>query len=325
MKTWKHVFLASLCATLLAPLPGMAFSLGEISVQSYLGAPFRATIPLQAAPGENPATDCLSLAPPPPTKGMLYLRHAGFSLAKRDGELQLVISGVNAVNESYLNVFIQNDCQEQGQLVKKYTVLIDLPDHSASSQSIEPTPAVAKQPDLPKIRNESASPSRPGGVGAERSMAKRNKPAGRHKQPALSGEPSKDNLRVLSSGTEESAAEAGQTEMQRLQQKEKELTRHLDDMTAQLLAAQAHLVELESKLAEMRKALAQQDKLMASTKKPPAPPQEPASSWTDYWPVAPLVVLAVGLVFLLTRRMLGRSRNEDEPTRQLRGKASNPF
>lgn len=292
-------------------------------MQSYLGEPFRAMIPLQTATGEEVDITCLSFAPTPPAEGMTYLRHAKLSLSKEGGTWQLVVSGNNALNEPYISVVIQNGCQEQGRVVREYTVLIDPATFTAAPQTMEEKPAAmeekptaGEQSALPTSKAAGVSPSRAGNGHAARTMEKRGTPAISREKLARRAAPSKDRLKVVS-GAGEAPARPEQTEKERLQQREKELTRELDDKTAQFLAMQAQLATLESKLAEMQKTIALQNKMMAAMQKPAVPSQKPAYNWKDYWPAGPGILIA-GMVYFLASRSRKRSLENWQPTSQSR-------
>lgn len=325
MNTWKLAPIATLVTVLLAPLPGAAFSLGEITVQSYLGDPFRATIPMQTAPDEEVDITCLSLAPPPQSEGMVYLRHAQFSLSRQGGTWQLLISGNNALNEPYLSIFIQSGCQEQGRLVREYTVLIDPATYVEMPQAMEKAPAASKQTVLPATPTASSTPSWASSGHAVRSKTKHAPPAIARKKVVSHTAPPKDRLKVVS-GVGEAPATPGQTEKERMQQREKELTKELDDKTAQFLAMQAQLAKLESKLSEMQKTIALQNTMLAAMQKPPTPPQKPAYSWKDYWPAGPGILVA-GMIYFLASRSRKRTLENWEPTLRnpSSGKTRNPF
>lgn len=312
MNTWKPAFIATLAATLLAPLPGAAVSLGEITVLSYLGDPFRATIPLQTAPGEEVDITCLSLAPPPPTEGMLYLRHAQLSLSRRDGNWQLNVTGRDVLNDPFISLLIQSGCQDEGRLVREYTVLVDPETYAAVPQTMEEKPAASKGSALPASPTKRVSPSRKYHRHIARTRGKGVKPGIEQQKFTQHAAPAKDQLKVLS-GVGEAPAMPGKTEKERTQQREKELTRELDDKTAQFLAMQAQLTTLESKLAEMQKTIALQNKMLAGMQKPPVPAPKPAYSWKEYWPAGPGILIA-GMIYFLASRSRKRSLENWEPT-----------
>jgi len=324
MNIWKLAPIATLISALLAPLSGAAVSLGEINMQSYLGDPFRATIPLQISPNEEVDITCLSLAPPPPAEGMVYLRHARLSLSKQGGTWQLLISGSNALNEPYISVVIQSGCQEQGRVVREYTVLVDPASFTSPPQAMEEKPATVEgkpttgeHSALPTSNADGApSPSRANTDHAVRTIEKRATPAVARKKPVKRAAPPKDRLKVIS-GVGEAPARPEQTEKERLQLREKELTRELDDKTAQFLAMQAQLATLEAKMAEMQKTITLQNKMMAAMQKPAVTPQKPAYNWKDYWPAGPVMLIA-GMVYFLASRSRKRSLENWQPTNQSR-------
>lgn len=327
MKTLKLAPIVTLTATLLVPLPGAAFSLGEINVQSYLGSPFRATIPIQTEPAEEVDISCLNLAPPPPTEGMIYLRHAKLSLSRQGGIWQLHVSGSNVLNEPYISVLIQSGCQEQGRLMREYTVLIDPATFTEIPQSTEEKPADHESSRPPASSMESIAPPPRASSRATRTTEKRSAPAMARKKPArqsVQSAPSKDRLKVVS-GVGEAPAKPGQTEKEQLQQREKELTKELDDKTAQFLAMQAQLVTLEAKLSEMQKTIALQNQMMASMQNQPAPPQKATFNWKDYWPAGPAILVA-GMIYFLASRSRKRALTDWQPTLGANsGKTKNPF
>ncbi|BCB27761.1 hypothetical protein SKTS_26470 [Sulfurimicrobium lacus] len=324
MNTWKIAPIATLVITLLAPLPGAAFSLGEITVQSYLGDPFRATIPVQTAPNEEVDISCLNLSPPAPADGMVYLRHAQLSLSRQGGMWQLLISGNNALNEPYLSVFIQSGCQEQGRLVREYTVLIDPATYVEVPQAMEKAPSISKQT-VAATPAAGGTSSRASNRRAARSKAKQGTPPIARKKIISHTVPSKDRLKVVS-GVAETPAAPGQTEKERMQQREKELTKELDDKTAQFLAMQAQLAKLESKLSEMQKTIELQNRMLAAMQKPSTPAQKTANSWKDYWPAGPGILIA-GMIYFFASRSRKRTLENWEPTQRgsNSGKARNPF
>lgn len=325
MNTWKFASIATLATALLAPLPGIAVSFGEINVHSYLGDVFRGTIPLQTEPGEEVDIACLSLAPPPQAEGMVYLRHAKLSLSRQGNAWQLVITGSNALNEPYLSVLIQNGCQEQGRLIREYTVLIDPAIYTAVPQAVEEKPAVETQSALPPSTPKTSTPFRTRSDQAARTAAKRGKPAIARGKHARHSAPAKGRLKVVS-GTGEAPAQPGQTEKERWQQREKELTKELDDKTAQFLAMQAQLAKLESKLVEMQKTIELQNKMMASMQKPVVQAQKSAYDWKELWPAGPGILVA-GMIYFLASRSRKRSLENWQPTLNgsNSGKANNPF
>lgn len=326
MNIWKHAPSAVLAAALLAPLPGAALSLGEITVHSYMGYPFRATIPLRTAPGEEVDITCFRLAPPPNTEGMTYLRHAQLSLSRRGENWQLLVTGSNALNDPYISILIENSCQDQGSMVREYTVLIDPPTSTVTTQAMEETMQAAPESPAPTPKQTQTRAAAKAGVAhSARHTAKHIKPAIARKKLVPHTAPTKGRLKVMSS-VSDAPAKPDQPEKERLQQREKDLTRELDDKTAQFLALQTKLTMLESKLSDMQKTIALQNRIMASLQRPPAAPQKPDIAWANYWPAGPGILLA-GMIYLLARRSRKRSLENWEPLlRESKSrKVKNPF
>lgn len=315
MKNWSPYTLVLLAAALLAPSYGTAIGLGEINVQSFLGEPFRATIALQTTENEEVDVACLSLSPPPQTEGMVYLRRARLSLSEQAGTRQLLVSGTHVLDEPYLNIVIKSSCEAHGHMLREYTVLIDPPSYIATytpPPQTDPEREVTDDtapasPDLAKII---ARPSPAGNLGARKS-AKR--PQGAVMKKTLGRTPAKrDQLKVIS-GVGDAPLKAEQTEKERLQQREKELMKELDDKTAQYLAMQSQLEKLEAKLAEMQKTIALQNKIMASMQQASAPARKTDFNWKDYWLAGPFVLVA-GLGYFLARRSRKQSLDDWKPT-----------
>ncbi len=135
----------------------------------------------------------------------------------------------------------------------------------------------------------------------------------RRKAGRSSSAPGQDRLKVIS-GVGETQVKAEQTEKERLQQREKELMKELDDKTAQFLAMRAQLEKLETRLAEMQKTVALQNKIMASMQQTPAPSKKPGLSWNGYWLAGP-VFLITGMGYFIARRLRRRSLENWAPAR----------
>lgn len=301
--------LALFSAALLAPTTGIAYGLGDIRVESYLGQPFRATIPIQGSQGEEIDTDCLKLSPPALERDMVYLRRATLSVVSQNNTSQLVISGHFPLDEPYINVVIDLGCKEQGHLTREYTVLIDPPNYS-----YRPSPALPSG-EIPAstTKAKSSAPGEISDIQPARSAKKKARSVLKKAKPTKIVKKRQDQLKVLS-GSGEKPAQPGLSEKERLQLHEKELMKELDDKTARYLEMQAQLSKLESKLAEMQKTLEAQNKLLAAMQQAPAPEKlvSPGRKM-DYWLAAPLL-LAGGIAYFLARRSRKRSLDEWAPT-----------
>lgn len=310
MNKYNILLLVMLTTVAMAPAPSSAYSLGDIRVQSSLGQPFRATIPIHANRGEEIDAGCLRLSPPPAEKDMVYLRRATLSVTSSGDRPQVLISGHYPLDEPYLNVIIALGCKDQGHMTREYTVLIDPPDYtylpalsSASKEELHPKDGIKEGArslisDAQPVRSSKKKP---------RHILKKAKPAQLAKSP-------RGQLKVMS-GAGDKPAQPGLSENERLQQREKELMKELDDKTAKHLEMQAQLAKLESKLAEMQKTLEQQNKLLTSMQQQePIAVKKTALSWDkDYWLAGPFVLVA-GLAYFLARRSRRRSLDDWKPT-----------
>lgn len=309
MNKYSILRLAMLTTALLAPAICNAFSLGEIKVTSYLGQPFRATIPIQANGGEEIDSDCLVLSPPAPENDMVFLRRATLSLTSHGDSAQLQISGHFPLDEPYLKVVIDLGCKDRGHLIREYTVLID-------------PPANAFQPALPSLSGEEIH--MPGKVkNSTHSAIQETRPVRASKKKSGSSPVKaktrkiatnhRDQLKVLS-GSGEKPAQPGLSETERQQQREKELMKELDDKTAKYLEMQGQLGKLESKLVEMQKILERQNRLLASMQQAPAPVKKASLSWNNDYLLAGSFVLVGSLGYFLARRSRKQSMDNWQPT-----------
>jgi hypothetical protein len=309
MNKYSILRLAILTTALLAPAMSSALSLGEIYVQSFLGQPFRATIPIQANRGEEIDSDCLVLSPPPAENDMVFLRRATLSVTSHGNSSQLQISGHFPLDEPYLKVVIDLGCKDQGHLIREYTVLIDPP---ANAYQPALSPLSGKEPHSPgKIKN--STHSRISKITPAHASKKKNGQAFVNSKSRKTATNHRDQLKVLS-GSGEKPAQPGLSETERLQQREKELMKELDDKTAKHLEMQAQLGKLESKLVEMQKMLERQNLLLASLQQAPAPAEKTSLRWNnDYW-LAGSFVLVGGLGYFLARRSRKQSMENWQPT-----------
>lgn len=309
MKKHNMLYSAVLTAALMAPAASYAFSLGDIDVHSYLGQPFRATIPIQANGDEEIESGCLKLAPPPAENDSTYLRRATLSVTSHGGSAELQIAGHFPLDEPYLYVVIKFDCKDQGQLMREYTVLVDPPEYAIPSAP----PAPSGEAAYPAPKAQGSVQSRiQGTAGPERPVKKKPITGATTSKPAKTAKKRQDQLKVLS-GTGEKPAQPGMSETERLQQREKELMKELDDKTAQHLEMKAQLVKLESKLLDMQKTLEQQNRLLASLQQP-APAKNPVPVWDNgYW-LAGSFLLMGSLGYFLARRSRKQSMDNWQPS-----------
>lgn len=148
--------LACTGAVLSLPVPAQALSLGDIVIESALGQPLRAHVPVQLAPGETAGPDCVissrqeSVAPGrlPDTK-----LHFGDAAG---GLVDLRITTAQPVYEPMYEIDLSLRCPGSLMIVRQYVLLLDLPGDTApasfisvgtTAPAVMPTPATASTED----------------------------------------------------------------------------------------------------------------------------------------------------------------------------------
>ncbi|MBZ0104223.1 MAG: hypothetical protein K8H84_01205 [Sulfuricella denitrificans] len=128
------------------PLATSAMLLGELTVNSPLGQPLRASIPLKASPEEELDSRCFSLVRPEgPSDYASYLTQARLELLEKNGQFQINIHSVQAVNEPYVRLRVQENCG-QGHLSRDYTLLLDPVEYAQTrTQVIKPAVVAGTQ------------------------------------------------------------------------------------------------------------------------------------------------------------------------------------
>lgn len=145
----------------LKSLNASAFVLGELELNSHLGQPLRASIPITAGRDEPLGPECFSLAKPPSRAGpqLSYLTNAVLRLEDVAGRTRLKVSTSSSINEPYVKLVIQAGCGE-GSRVREFTALLDPVETSAAPPRIEPgSKSAAKGPE-----QQTESSTRPGWV-----------------------------------------------------------------------------------------------------------------------------------------------------------------
>ncbi len=105
----------------LASAPATAIELGEISVQSTLGQPLRASIAYALGPNENIAGYCVSLNPRGAANGLPAITRANLSVA--DGIIALTSTEV--VREPLMSVRLNISCPYTANLSREYMLFFD--------------------------------------------------------------------------------------------------------------------------------------------------------------------------------------------------------
>lgn len=122
----------------LAVTPATALELGELSVQSHLGQPLRASIAYALAPSEMLSDTCVSIGGGRSTSGLPGIG----SSTVRITEQAIVITGNSAVREPMLGTRVTIKCPYTPNLSREYMLFVD-PAAPAVASEVASTPAPA--------------------------------------------------------------------------------------------------------------------------------------------------------------------------------------
>ncbi len=121
----------------LAVTPATALELGELTVQSNLGQPLRASIAYALAPNEMLSNTCVSIGGGRSTSGLPGIGSSSISIT----ESAIVISGETRVREPMLGTRVTINCPYTPNLSREYMLFVDPAD--AAPVSLRPSPAAA--------------------------------------------------------------------------------------------------------------------------------------------------------------------------------------
>ena len=119
----------------LAAAPASALELGDLTVQSNLGQPLRASIAYALAPNEMLSDTCVSVSPGRSTSGLPGIGSNTIRITER----AILISGRSAIREPMLATRVTINCPYTPNLSREYMLLVD-------PAGVELTPAAAAAP-----------------------------------------------------------------------------------------------------------------------------------------------------------------------------------
>ena len=121
----------------LAALPASALELGELTVQSRLGLPLRASIAYALAPNEQLSDYCVTVRPGPSVSGLSGFGAATVSVANG----VIMLTGKTPVREPMISAHVVVNCPYSANLSREYMVFIDpliSADESANPSAYQP-------------------------------------------------------------------------------------------------------------------------------------------------------------------------------------------
>jgi len=124
----------------LAALPANALELGELTVQSRLGQPLRASIAYALAPNEQLSDYCVTMRPGPSVSGLPGFGTATVSVANG----VIMLSGKTPVREPMISAHVIVNCPYSANLSREYLLLIDpLISAQPATVTVQSTPQAA--------------------------------------------------------------------------------------------------------------------------------------------------------------------------------------
>lgn len=122
----------------LAALPAAALELGELTVQSRLGQPLRASIAYALAPNEQLSNYCVTMRPGPSVSGLPGFGPATVSLSNG----VILLTGNTPVREPMVSAHVIVNCPYSANLSREYLLFIDplspAYDQAAVTQQLTP-------------------------------------------------------------------------------------------------------------------------------------------------------------------------------------------
>jgi hypothetical protein len=138
----------------LAVVPASALELGELTVQSNLGQPLRASIAYALAPSEMLSDSCVAVSAGRSTGGLPGIGSSTVTITER----AILITGNSAIREPLLGTRVTISCPYTPNLSREYMLLVD-PAPVAATAS--PLPGIASAPVAPSAMPDTPAPSRP--------------------------------------------------------------------------------------------------------------------------------------------------------------------
>ncbi|MDH4108975.1 MAG: LysM peptidoglycan-binding domain-containing protein [Gammaproteobacteria bacterium] len=146
-RLWPALIAGGACG--IAALPAAALELGELTVESALGQPLRASITYALNQHEQLHDYCIFLRPGSPGAGIPTISRAVLSVSNG----RIVLTGATPINEPILGLNLSIDCPYTANLTRAYTVMLDPAEPAqASGRSSPPraaertTPAAVSAP-----------------------------------------------------------------------------------------------------------------------------------------------------------------------------------
>ncbi|MBT8101880.1 MAG: hypothetical protein KJO95_02865 [Gammaproteobacteria bacterium] len=137
----------------LVALPASALELGDVTVQSRLGQPLRASIAYALAPHEQISDTCVTLSAGASSSGLPGIGRATLSIANGS----ILLTGRAPIREPMVAAHIVVDCTYTANLSREYMMFIDPAEPVVNQQPAAQTPSAATS--APVVAATAASPT----------------------------------------------------------------------------------------------------------------------------------------------------------------------
>jgi len=129
----KSLIYSSMALLAINPVAVNAVGLGEISVNSHLGQPLDATVPLTLAAGESIPKDCVAPARNSSAIGTPKKLRVSSPAATQPGTYNLRVTTTNALHEPMYEISLLINCPGTSVLLRQYVLMLDMPGMTAAT------------------------------------------------------------------------------------------------------------------------------------------------------------------------------------------------
>ncbi len=154
----KSLIYTSMALLAINPAQVSAVSLGELNVNSRLGQPLNATVPITLAPGESLPKNCVA-----PTRGNSGIGsptnlQVSTPIVKQPGTYNLRVTTTTALHEPMYEISLLIDCPGTPVLLRQYMLMLDLPAMTVPQNNVlTPATSPTHAPAIPVTTNSAPS------------------------------------------------------------------------------------------------------------------------------------------------------------------------
>ncbi len=151
----RSLLLGGVALLSMSPAPVNAIGLGEITLESRLGQPLRATVPMRVAKGEILPANCVTAKPRQTGLRTPKQIHTTSPPASGPGDYAIQITTVAPLHEPMYELSVVVECPNVSSITHHYVLMIELPDYPIQTAAVDldqVAPAeIVKSTDLPTM------------------------------------------------------------------------------------------------------------------------------------------------------------------------------